>query len=1542
MVAPEYVGVRPDYAPPEIQDKVMEAKTDVMYTKYGGDYRLMAVEHYAGEGGADSVLSSGVLPTNTEYSNGVPYPSQYGYVEDIMSRMGGGSSGSIPSFGGLDNAVRNSKDVISPNVSFPIIINPEVYKVGQQELEDRPFLDKLEDSFLNMWYENGTISALRMGLIKGANRSIASDSSWKPSDADMKLMDEMLGDNQVARNSVLLNADNQAQFLALLKTKKEDLDRQKRADETFFGLHSVIGGIGGMLLDPLNLIPFVGEGALLAKIGTRLGSKALTNIGAKRVYQILETGAAQGMINMADSYLGERYGINQANYAVAGLLGAAGGAGVRILTTMKHLGVKMDGEELTKIATQTKNAEAQAVQNAADMADSVVISTDKTLRTPDAKVEEVKSVLGVGKDKTTPSTNTQVTDKGTSIRNLLGIKEQPKGRSKARQKALSLGLKELWSSVSTVEDLVGKKASTLLRRAGLSKDASVADLLRVASENPDINNQVKKAAQKYHKRTYSDDVWEEYKLRVSGENTGNRNYAQYAMEALTDSNKANNLRLILEKNTGKKMTNEELRQTLKKILYEETGATYTEDGTLINNGARIRPESPMHNAVVHPEVYGIDEGSEDLAMEIKDTLSFSKSVSPEDLAETKQNKVIEEDLPDFMGISKEEQEAFQKETEFGSKTKREVEQESQIAFKSRVMQWIGRKLQDSKYLGNTYGHFTNSVSNHLRDFGRKFLADTRQNAGRLAEGMSLDFSTRKHIAYKELQQPLKKIADAYQSFYVHGKGGVSPQEAKKKFGKKLTEAYDLKVKKGQSISDFPEEIQEAVKYAEEFRKKEMYLMKRTGLIDSLIEDTGFYRSADVDKVAEFLTHFDNTDDAIKWLAEYAYDAADRTELEKMWKAEIAKRQEAMQKKMEHGTITPEEANYAQQTLDDFIREESQKWAYGIVDKNLSNAKLTLHDINHMDKLEQYQRRFPMDTAMVANKELPNGGGVWSFDDCMRDNDVVGIMDRIANRSSAKATMRSLGIEDMGKYFTEMRDKIERELRQASEQKKLINRKEVDEALEEYDYVVSQLTGYRFGTRKSSDPMGDIGRLMTKLSYSMNGYNMGLNQVNENMGYVSVTGVRAISHMIPGLDKILYGMRNSTLSLDEIKKLRIAGDYAHYSFLNPMDLRSSSLDRIGVRAKIMGKISDALDYTSDVTSMINRLSAMTDSAISMGEADVMSDIIDWAVMGKKSHLFEDRHLKAAGIRNAEEFKGIINKYFGNLDHDDPDAVFKAIATMQEENYQTYVSMRAFSSQAIQRGILQPTLSNANYFAKKGSMMPILFQFKNFSRMALDSHLARALEHPDKEAMTQLLSSGIAGAGIWALRTQVYANYKYKDEKERKEYLDKTLTPENFARAGITRSSLLAGLSYGNDLYEGVTGSATVRTTVNRQGQGDTIGDRINQLPAVGSIDTIRMGVGGAWSAMHDLVTDNRVYQDDAKSMTNMFPLDKFVGTQAVLGGLLDMQKGYAMEQFEKRPKAVETPNKQGFTTTTKTDTKKKKEKQKDGERAVNTLLMKGRW
>lgn len=385
-VAPEYVGVAPMNAPAEVQDAVMYEKTSEMYDRYGGNIQLMALEHYGGMGAADEAMRTGHIPENAEWCNGDEYPSQASYAREIAESMGQ----AVPTFGGMANAVANSGVHTTGNPAFNVILDESPLEIAR--MNDRPFLEKLEDSFKNMWYENGTIAAMRVGLAKMNSNPYYS--TWKATDEDIKLLDEVLGDNKVAKDSVLLNAENPEQFKALLKMKKEDIEREKRAEQTNFGLHSVIGGALGMLLDPLNLIPFVGEEAFLAKVGARLGAKALVSLGTKRVMKIAETAAVQGALNMADRGLAERYGIHEANYAVAGVLGVAGGAGIRFLRTMRELNVPMTGEHMQRFLYESERMQDQAVQGALDIADKRAVQTHSLLNTEATIEKQLDDFLG--------------------------------------------------------------------------------------------------------------------------------------------------------------------------------------------------------------------------------------------------------------------------------------------------------------------------------------------------------------------------------------------------------------------------------------------------------------------------------------------------------------------------------------------------------------------------------------------------------------------------------------------------------------------------------------------------------------------------------------------------------------------------------------------------------------------------------------------------------------------------------------------------------------------------------------------------------------------------------------------------------------------------------------------------------------------------------------------------------------------------------------------------------------------------------------------
>ena len=79
----DYVGVRPDHAPPEVQDAVVNAELSENLARYGGDERYAILAHYGGQGAADKAYADQSISDTPEIYNGKPMPSQNQYVNDV-------------------------------------------------------------------------------------------------------------------------------------------------------------------------------------------------------------------------------------------------------------------------------------------------------------------------------------------------------------------------------------------------------------------------------------------------------------------------------------------------------------------------------------------------------------------------------------------------------------------------------------------------------------------------------------------------------------------------------------------------------------------------------------------------------------------------------------------------------------------------------------------------------------------------------------------------------------------------------------------------------------------------------------------------------------------------------------------------------------------------------------------------------------------------------------------------------------------------------------------------------------------------------------------------------------------------------------------------------------------------------------------------------------------------------------------------------------------------------------------------------------------
>ena len=164
-------------------------------------------------------------------------------------------------------------------------VGPQIYDFSDdvfEPLQDTNiggFGKQFKDSFLNEWYNNGSVSLLRTGTNMNEAQGLKPiDPNWVPNKADLEAIDKYFPNDLETKHFLLANAKSQAQLGALIQQKREDYARQERVEKAGYGFKS-IGGILGTVADPLNFVPLVGQEALVGKMLMRLGGKTLANIG---------------------------------------------------------------------------------------------------------------------------------------------------------------------------------------------------------------------------------------------------------------------------------------------------------------------------------------------------------------------------------------------------------------------------------------------------------------------------------------------------------------------------------------------------------------------------------------------------------------------------------------------------------------------------------------------------------------------------------------------------------------------------------------------------------------------------------------------------------------------------------------------------------------------------------------------------------------------------------------------------------------------------------------------------------------------------------------------------------------------------------------------------------------------------------------------------------------------------------------------------------------------------------------------------------------
>lgn len=1246
-------------------------------------------------------------------------------------------------------------------------VGPQIYDFSDdifEPLQDTNiggFGKQFKDSFLNEWYNNGSVSLLRTGYnTSEANGFKPTDPNWTPNKADLEAIDKYFPNDLETKHFLLANAKSQAQLGALIQQKRDDYARQERVEKAGYGFKS-IGGILGTVADPLNFVPLVGQEALVGKMLMRLGGKTLANIGANKVFQMAELGLANGLINMGDQYVAEKYGGYQPDYTTAFLFGAGMGAGARYLHSIidHHKTAVGNTPEMDRLGRQIEAESEQALMQASD----------------------------------------------------LGRVPEPLPKS---------------TRASFVES-TGKTEAELAEH-----------LLR-------------------HKRGK---LWAQAKEAYG-------------------------------------MSNSELKAHLKTVIenpdeFIGTPIVRHEDGSVSINDVTLSPNSVITQAVNAKENHFFDDIGADEEIPFTADGSPAPEVVLPELPESKLQAIIDgdEEIPLEPSTGQNERAHALIKTEIkpdddylymgkgGVSSPEKVLQETQG--RTDAIGKVKQEAETNKIMGNTYGHLANSPSDTMRHFAKSFLLDPRDRG----QNTGLPVELAKQVVQKDYKIKMAVFEGDFKKWYFERprRQWFNPKHAQEEFAETVSKAYHERYRDGKDISHYGQTIVDTVEHVKDFRDFDLENLKRAELVSEDFDGSPeLYRRISKDKVNLLAEKFVSRDAMKNFFVSYIEKAVDKERLD--------------------------------EGID--LRTEAEAYAEHIMragEHNFDDGELK--DNKGDKRLAYFKRRLPMNTGLVLPLKLKGGttdkalNDVFSFDTDLRDTNIFNHMNYVSNRSSGAIALKQvINVDDIGALAHRFDTKVKNELEEAI---KLgyITEKDAKLDYEDFHRAFHHLTGARIFEDVLPKPETAMDRtrdLLLDASYTLNGMNFGLSAIAEHAGATAKVGARALTHFIPRLHDFIHDLKHSKYvtaeQLADFRKMEIGTYMSETNWWNPLVTDRTYLENNigGLHMEALGQAQDGISVGARITSTLSQVQQITNHSIQSIKADLVPDMIDWANDEFKStfrkNLFSPRMFERVGIAETEipRFKETIKRYLSTLDHSDPQALRKSLRAWQDEDMFSYIRFHAFLDRHSKDVILQPHFSAGNT-RLTGHILPILMQFKAFSRMAINSHLMRTMNHWEREDTIQTLSTILSGGMLWAIRQRAQAEYMYgNDEKRKQKYLDKTFTADNIITAGLTRSSILSSLSFGDDARAILMGKgSTARTTVDRpewteDGQLlDSVADRAKQFAVLGSVMRLYNGARTGLEALGAL-EENQKAGKGQNPITSIYPIDRYLPMQIFLTGMAEM-------------------------------------------------------
>ena len=1446
-----------------------------------------------------------------------------------------------------DNGMRQMEEILANNGENPIDILGSApvdsnfhSRVDHEMMSDTPeppperdpftrFIESAQDALL----DSGVTSSLRYlwsevnPTVRGSLTVPGFNTPYSPTDEDIDYVKKLLPNDVNAQNFVLTSAKSQDHMFMLAAMKKQDYDRTMRLaqDAQMNGMNvaGILGSLVGGMLDPVNLgtvaLSGVGTARAFGKVLSRLGTNAqkLSAFSKIKAAQ-MAANAATGVAMMGtDRFLASNFGGFDANY-------------LQYMTQAAILGNAFDAMRMVKGAIPRSKA-LQRTMVALDKMENNTIAGALDLVPANSLKQDIKRELNSLSSKTREIDVPSIKDKKVEGPDLRSTKIEVDNHEAFRRKVGMTKLEMEDLGLSTPTDKEAKvRHLTLQQREAL--DAKRTKYVLTERQAIDFANAhgipITKGTKAFNipatgqTVVIGDRIKTKQQLKTAlldahtqsvgmKEVIGEEAYNRILSNPLNKEVRTNLYDLLEDKhwNTSDPIVQQILKYTRGNIkALRGENRTNVSDKTLMKWVKWISQEQKYRDTPIRV--------SKDGNLYMYDT-KFDKD-NPANLA-TEEKWVSDQ---------------------------KEVDKKMQSSLPSFMPKSMGRFLEASPLFQTVYGVLGSSKLKLVRDMTNRVFLPTRGRQSDLGDTMSvvaernkrylqdrvrpfqheyLDarnewMSSHRHYNFQEQHRFFfdSEVQKCYNAKYAGNTKGLSPEELQ--FDPAIEKAADTMWKMRQTCIDIMKEDP----YAHGGLKGlKSYLDK-----DYQVLDNEFTRKVDREALTRLINSMGNdTDKLIEKLDEYAHIAVKKDivkkqmelEAERNFKKEHQKWEEANAGKNKED-IPPEPK--LKEITDDMVEEEVDKrckeWALGTVDQSESLACFNHTGTHTGDNIPAFmRRRLPMDTTTRMPLTLRDGSTIdFSFDKFLRDKNTDRIMSSYIDRVCGEVAM----YDSLGDWRADgILDKIEQQLQHGVSQgfiSKTTAQREKKAIIEGFSRILS--------TNLDSEPhtfMDAVSQLLRTKSYADVGGQMFLAQLGEYGSAMAYCGNRVLFDNIP----ILKNIRRAMMSGEEKKLEDIAKMMQEHTWGSAVEARvwdrnasyesRSFRDAMGyssVIAKRLDKLNSLEKIFSNVTSTLNQLPKLTDAMIKQTRVSGIIDSIKWAhneKFGFSRQPFSDFFLKAANVKNVDALKKDIIKYIGNDKAD-----VSMLDKWRKENPQTYFEWRNLMDNYSNRGIQQMSVGNTPLLKEKNWFTKLLFQFKDFSFRAINDQTLRVLSSRQcDDALAAMYAMGTNLASYMGLvYLRAYAKYP-SDPKGRQEYLNRNFTANRLAWAAFSRGAITGSLpSFGSDIYEILTGTPMMRTTVNnsynpRNDKGigsasDVAGRMIKQMPAMSSgLDPMFAGV----TSISHILNDEGLSKEDIAGVMKTLPFNGFWGMTLLNSEINDITEAKSRKELKKQKDKTNT-------------------------------------